>query len=93
MNIYEQAISLWGPQLQVAMFAEECSEAAASSMRYLFRNMDRAGGLASEVADVEIMCEQMRIVLGNEAVSAAKSAKLARLQSRIDRAHSGEPKE
>ena len=79
-RIYDAAIQRWGAATQIAMFAEECAEASAAATRYLFR--DR-GTLAEEVADVEIMCAQMRRILGNDPVDEHKRAKLRRLQERL----------
>ena len=40
--------------------------------------------LVEELADVEIMCQQMRLVFGDQPVDAAKRQKLERLERRLE---------
>lgn len=79
-----RAIETFGGILQEAMLQEECAEliAAVNQCRRGRINLDQ---LAEEVADVEIMLTQMRLVLGHRAVDRAKSAKLARLAEKLSR--------
>lgn len=76
--VYQKAISVHGEVHQMRKAQEECGELVAAINQYLdFRIDDNA--LASEVADVEIMIEQMRIILGEEKINAAKAYKINRL--------------
>jgi hypothetical protein len=38
------------------------------------------GAVLEEIADVEIMCEQMRIIFGSDTIDIVKKKKLERLQ-------------
>jgi len=43
------------------------------------------GNLVSEIADMEIMLEQLKILIGHYGVSFAKERKLLRLKTRLDK--------
>lgn len=82
-QIYQSAISKWGEVAQMRKANEECCELGAAINQFVDCRID-INALASEVADVEIMIEQMRIMIGEEKVSAAKKYKLDRLADRIN---------
>lgn len=82
--LYLSAIATWGLESQVAMFAEECSEAAAEAVRFVHRPARRnKQRLISEVADVLIMAEQMAVALGAGDVRLEYNRKIDRLVDRI----------
>ena len=79
-SIYQQALTKWGYSAQLLMAIEECSElikAICSSFR------GRNTNVAEEIADVEIMCKQLRVMYGSDAVDKEKKKKLARLKRRL----------
>jgi len=57
-----RAIEKWGAQAQLLMVAEECSELAVAVLHYE-RGRGDAGHIAEEMADVELMLEQLRMML------------------------------
>ena len=76
------AIAYYGTDKQTLKAAEEMAEAAAAIMRHYARDR-KASGVIEELADVEIMCRQMRMILGDEAIDKARAAKIARLAERL----------
>lgn len=69
---------------QLRMLQEECSELAAA-INHFIRNKITVRELCSEIADVEILIEQIKLalfVLGT--VDEEKALKLARLQAMLD---------
>ncbi|HEU6436593.1 MAG TPA: hypothetical protein VE028_04015 [Nitratidesulfovibrio sp.] len=77
-SIYAMALDRWGYVSQMLKTVEECGELITALMHAL----DGRGTpveVASEIADVQIMCEQMALVYGQELVAAQKREKLARL--------------
>lgn len=77
------ALIQWGAESQIKMAIEECAELiqALCHMDRLERcNLDN---VAEEVADVEIMCGQLRVLLGNDKVNRFREEKLKRLKDRI----------
>lgn len=89
-ELYRKAIHLWGVHAQLAMLQEECAEAIVA-VNKCFRNKEgSAADLAEEIADVEIMCEQARIVVGSDRIDAAKERKISRLKERITSATKAE---
>jgi len=80
----EMAIAEWGSDMQMDLFVEECAEAIKAVCK--FRRYGKPQDLlnmAEEVADVEIMCESMRLIVGSEKVDKYKEEKLLRLKSML----------
>jgi len=77
-KIYKEALQIFGHAAQIEKAVEECGELIVELQRY---KQARKCDVQSEIADVEIMCAQMRIVFPG--VPAKKAEKLARLQALI----------
>lgn len=75
------SIEKWGERAQANQTTEECAELIVALNKFYNRdyNGTDAAGVITEVADVEIMCACMRIVLGSDLVEAEKNRKLERL--------------
>lgn len=86
-DLYRAAIETWGEEAQIDMAGEECSELTTEIFRY-WRGRSDESDLAEEVADVEIMLEQLRVILGDPKVDAHKKHKLTRLRKRLREADS-----
>lgn len=81
-RLYSAAIRLWGAECQIRMVQEECAELIVA-VSHVLRGRIGMHELSSEIADVEIMCAQLRLLIGHGPVDAAKKAKLERLQQRV----------
>lgn len=82
-DVFEDAIDKWGVESQIVMAQEECAELITELARdYRGRSDDDA--LAEEIADVQIMMEQLELVVGRERVREAREGKLERLRERLD---------
>lgn len=79
----QRAIDTWGQEQQLRQLQEECGEVIAATNRYL-RGTGSVDSLAEEIADVEIMCEQARLIVGSERVAHFRRLKLARLEDRLN---------
>jgi NTP pyrophosphatase (non-canonical NTP hydrolase) len=83
-NLYVRALNLWGNAAQIAIAIEELGELivklAKSDRRH---NGSTTDEIVEEIADVEIMMSQLRILFGDDLVEAAKIKKLARLEERV----------
>lgn len=86
-SLFERALAAWGEGAQVIMTIQECSEliTALTDVYRKSRDLD-LDHIAEETADVEIMCSQMRIILGDTRVDTQKGHKLQRLRQRLDEA-------
>lgn len=89
-NIYKDAVAKWGIQAQLDQLQEECAEAIhkVSKVRRASAISEQATSiaftaLAEEIADVEIMCAQARLIVGTKFVDASKRFKLKRLKDRL----------
>lgn len=80
--IYLKALTVWGEQGQIDMAIEECAELIAA-LQHMRRDRVTTDAVASEIADVLIVCGQMRLLVGPKAVDEAFEAKMARLEARL----------
>ena len=89
-RVYEEALKRWGTDAQLNMAIEECAELTEEICHY-FRARCSLTGIACEVADVEIMIEQLRLIVGETAVDEIKERKLMRLAERLRDDAQGDP--
>ena len=82
MSIYEQAIKKWGIDLQIDMAIEECAELIVE-LQHARRKRSSVTKICGEIADVEIMCSQMRVIFDSTKVDNIKALKLERLKELI----------
>lgn len=86
--LYERAISQWGYKAQLAMALEEIIELSFELIKFMRKENDwRSERIEDEVADVEIMMAQLRLIFNTENISRIKAKKLRRLQGRLENAY------
>ena len=82
-DLYQLVMDKHGVDAQLTVVIEELSELAKEVCK-IKRNIGNLDHLAEEIADVEIMCEQLRYIYDLDfAVEAWKKAKLLRLAERL----------
>ena len=82
-DTYAEAVRAYGKQSQLVMAMEEMSELTKELSKNL-RGADNSKALAEEIADVEIMLEQLKVIFRNRAlVDRIRANKLVRLSDRI----------
>lgn len=86
-SVMLQALDVWGCNAQMMQTMEECAElTVALSHLKRFRTPEARRKVIEELADVQIMCEQMKIEFDcHQEVAAKVVEKLARLQRRLDK--------
>lgn len=83
-EVYKKALETWGREAQITMVFEEMSELQKELCKAL-RGNQVTGNIAEEIADVEIMLEQMKLLFEIEGlVRANKIYKLERLDERLE---------
>ena len=90
--IYQKAINKWGERSQFTKLLEELGELSAAVAKYMNKDVENRhneyvllNNVIDEVADVEIMIEQLKRILSiSVAVSSAKDYKLDRLKKLLD---------
>lgn len=84
-SICQKAVELWGVESQVLMAMEEAGELVQALSKYIRYNRQAVDGLVEEIADVEIMIEQLKQILGatRYEIEAVKEYKIRRLAERI----------
>ena len=65
MNIYKQALEVWGLEVQLGMVQEECAELIKVINKH-FRGKASREELIEECVDVELMINQMREAFSDE---------------------------
>jgi len=79
-EIYRKAFRKWGSHNQVGILQEECAELIVASSKW-FRGDSPAFeyGFIEELADVEIMIEQMKLIIDQNKFNEIKTTKIKRL--------------
>jgi len=88
-KLYEEAILKWGEQAQLEMAMEESIELALAIRKEIRNNSEVSfTDLVNEVADMEIMIEQLHFIYKNngfkQMVEHQKDFKLNRLKERLE---------
>lgn len=82
-QLYRCALDTWGPDAQTLMVMEEMSELQKELCKHA-RGKDNLEAIVEEIADVQIMLEQMMVLYDcNRGVKDYKEIKVARLASRL----------
>ena len=79
-EILRKAIETYGKDSQAKMMIEEMSELTKELCK-LFRGEGDTGHILQEMADVQIMLDQMRMIFGG--TSELEKAKVERLKGRL----------
>ena len=80
-EICAEALVAFGPEAQVDMCIEECAELIVALQHW---KRGRPSDVVTEIADVQIMCEQMQELFGDGAVNTERHRKWQRLIERIE---------
>ncbi len=81
-DVCRRAVLQYGMSRQICKAAEECAELAAAISRH-FATEGSTAEVISEIADVEIMCVQLRMIFGADLIDTARAEKVARLHERL----------
>lgn len=82
-EICQKAVEKWGNRSQSDLMIEECSELIQAIIKYR-RGIGTKDQVVSEMADVQIMLNQMKVIVGDDALfDKWVNVKLSRLESII----------
>lgn len=89
-EVYRQARDVFGAEAQLVVALEELSEAQKEICKFL-RGKDDPEHLAEEIADVQIMIEQVKMLcaIDERTVQEQMDSKIDRLRGRIKEARNG----
>lgn len=88
-QIFQRAINAWGVDFQEEQCVEECAELIVA-IKHVKRNShsasvhERHNAVITEIADVAIMLEQMKLMYGEDNFKTEYERKLKRLEDRLD---------
>jgi len=87
LELMQKAHDKWGLQAQVGLAVDECAELIVALQKHTNRMQSEQSldNVLDEIADVEIMCAQMRYAfdISDEALRKRMAEKLARLATRL----------
>ncbi|WP_404988121.1 nucleoside triphosphate pyrophosphohydrolase family protein [Clostridium culturomicium] len=81
IKLYRQVIGNYGEAAQQIVAMEECSELIQAISKKL---RGRETNLEEEIADVEIMLEQLKLMSNESLIEEIKESKLQRLEKRLN---------
>lgn len=82
--LFKKALSCYGAEAQITMVFEEMSELQKELCKKL-RGKDNVNDIAEEIADVEIMLDQMKLLFNvGPLVDVRRGEKVARLAERLE---------
>lgn len=81
---YQKFIDNWGVTQQLVMVLEECSELQKEITKYI-RGNGNLSNLEEEIADVEIMLEQLKYIFNLTSIDVMKQIKIARAMRTLER--------
>lgn len=86
-KIFQDALRVFGGRNQITVALEEMSELQKEFCKYLRNDSSfSTDNIAEEMADVEIMLEQMKMIFRcDDAVEEQRQYKVQRLRERIDK--------
>lgn len=87
-EVFLKAIEVWGDRSQLEMAQEESTELALAIRKFMRQSTpERFSDLCGEIADVEIMIEQLKLMLpdSQKLVDEFKVFKINRLKDRLDK--------
>lgn len=87
-RVLKDAVAMWGKDAQAMMLVEETGEmlhALARSYRCHSEEeaAQRKAELIEEIADVQVLLDQFKLILGESAVQEEYARKLARLRGKL----------
>ena len=83
-DIYTAAVKKFGKEHQLVLCMEEMAELTKELSKNM-RGSKNITNISEEMADVEIMLEQLRVIFGNRSeVDTIKAEKLIRLADRLE---------
>lgn len=86
-DLYAAAVKKYGKISQLIMCMEEMAELTKEISKSI-RGADNSSAISEEIADIEIMLEQLRVIYHNRSeVDTIKADKLRRLAYRMEEVH------
>lgn len=82
-QLYRRAVDCWPVHAHAWDAIDECSRLSASVAVALLRGRSSGAGLATAIADMEVICERLRMIVGDGLVDLEKVESLQRLQARL----------
>jgi hypothetical protein len=82
-QLFSLALCAWSAEDQAEEAIAECSRLAAAIAVCLLRGRGSMSRIAMAIADMELICSRLRLIVGEDLVDLEKVDGLARLQARL----------
>lgn len=90
-ELYRLALSAWPVENQAEEAIAECSRFSASVAVCLLRGHAPTARVAAAIAEMEVICQRLRQIVGEDLVDLEKVAVLHRLARRVHAAAESKP--
>lgn len=84
-DLYERAIKAYGEDHQIGVAIEELGELVTALSRKHYRKRGTKEEVLSEIADAQIMLQQLNLIYGVEEVKRVMHIKLQKLRHHVER--------
>lgn len=85
-QVYKRAIEFWGEEAQKSMFYEEFGELLQAMNKYKRDDTDKNYyNIREEIADVEIMLNQLKLIYGEQQINKIKQTKIGKLEDVLNK--------
>jgi len=91
-QLYKDCVDFWGIERQLRMVQEECSELIGAVSHFLRGRKNGLAELVEETADVQLMINQIKEYVGEEAVKNVMDIKSDYIKDKLERYKKGEEK-
>ena len=86
-QVCASAVQTYGADAQLCQIQEEAAELIAAISHFRRGRQGSREELLDELADMDIMLEQARVIFGDDAVTSAATPKIERLCERLGTGH------
>lgn len=69
LKLYKDCVEFWGIERQLRMLQEECAEVILEASHYLRPRKRRTKNLIEELADAQLMINQIKMFVGEDKVN------------------------
>lgn len=83
-QLYTDCVEFWGAERQLRMLQEECAEVILEVSHYLRPDRTNLAKLIEEIADAQLMINQMKALFGEEKVKEMMDIKSDYIKKKLE---------
>lgn len=83
-QLYKDCVDFWGIERQIRMMQEECAELIIAGSHFLRRRKTGLDELVEELADAQLMVNQIKTFIGEDVVNAMIDKKSDYIKAKLE---------